>query len=148
MSTSAEIADAVVDAINDSGILPSSIEARRVYIPQKDYREFDGEECIVFEAAAVSDPDSSSRRAAAEEIELAIIFAVKLDATLDATVPDANDTLDDYASIAKQLRIYLRQNGPYADARCRRVEADPIYDFEALRSQRVFVTRLRAFFLN
>lgn len=145
MSYTADIADAVVEVINTGGILPSSIEAERVYVPTRDYSDFSGADvCKVF--APAIERQRESRAKVRKDIELAIVYASKLNNDVDPTSADGNAAIDPLMAIGESIADYVAFHGPYATAPCLRVDADPIYDFEILRSHRVFVTRLRAFF--
>lgn len=146
MSYTADIADAVVDAINESLGSSPEFEAQRVYVPERDYSTFTGKSCKVFSPAI--ERERETRSTVRKDIELAIIFAAKLDPAVDPTVEAGNTAIDALMQIGEQIADYVALHGPYADAPCLRVEADPIYDFEILRTHRVFVTRLRAFFMH
>ncbi len=115
-------------------------------MPERDYSNFTGQSCKVFPPAVERTP--GTRATVRKDIELAIVYAVKLEPGVDPTIAAGNAVIDGYMDTAEQIADAIQLGGPYADAKCLRVEADPIYDFDILRSHRVFVTRLRAFFMR
>jgi hypothetical protein len=142
-SYAADIADAIRDAINAGIGSSADFEAERVYVPERDYATFAGTECKVIMPGV--ERTRETRATVRKDLEVNIIFASKLDGDIDPTSEDANETLDALNETSEQIADAIALGGPYADGQCLRVETDPIYDFEILRSHRVFVVRHRAF---
>lgn len=142
-SYAAAIADAIRDAINAGVGSSADFEAVRVYTPEREYSNFTGTECKVIMPAV--ERSRETRRSVRKDLEVNIVFASKFDGDVDPTAESANETLDALMDTCEQIADAIALGGPYAGGRCLRVETDPIYDFEALRSHRVFVMRHRAF---
>lgn len=142
-----EITQAVVDKL--STFAPSSSSGleftpERVYIPQRDYSEITDLKVIVFARAVERVP--LTRNSVQKTPEVTVTVAKKIEDETNPTDPDQCEELDDLMELCDDIADYLTLGGPYAGWPIRRVEVDPIYDFEHLRTHRVFVTALRAFF--
>lgn len=143
-----DIAAAIATALNNapSGEFSEEFTAERVYVPEKDYANVTAARVEVFARAAERTNLTRSRTAGTrKDVEVAVTLAKKIAATTDPTDPEKCDELDDLLEWVNEVADYVTASGPYATYPIIRVEIDPIYDFEILRTHRVFVTALRAF---
>jgi len=145
-----DIAAAVVTALNGP---PSGEEfsqeftAERVYVPESDYSGVTELQVKVFARAVERTNITRSRTAGIrKDLEVAVTIAQRIGTPTDPTNPAKCAELDDLMELANEFADYITSNGPYATYPILRLDIDPIYDFEILRTHRVFVTALRCFF--
>lgn len=143
----AGIADAITAAIaaeaDASPGFTQTFTPERVYVPEKDYKDVSALTVKVFARAA--ERSRESRGSIRKDVEIDITVAKRIDQLTDPTDAASNSQLDEMQELVEELADFIANNGPYDEAPCFRVDTDPIFDFEYLRSHRVFVALIKAF---
>jgi lysyl-tRNA synthetase class II len=143
----AGIADAISEAIADqaaaSGGFSQEFTPVRVYIPERDYKDVTALTVHVFARAA--ERSRETRATIRKDVEVDIIVANKIDQLTDPTDEESNPQLDAMQQLVEEIADFAADNGPYFESPCLRVETDPIFDFEYLRSHRVFVGLIKVY---
>ncbi len=143
-----DCADAIAEALNSagSGVFSDDFEAVRVYVPERDYKDIS--DLMVHVFARASDRTQETRGSIRKDIEIDVVYATKIESTTDPTDSEGNTELDAMMELGEELADFIATHGPYNSAPCLRVEQDPIFDFEYLRSHRVFVGLLKVFVMR
>ena len=148
----ADIAEAVKDALNAavaSSGLSADFTAERVWVPEKDYSAVTGLVVWVFPRANLLFSSASTRRAQATEVEINIVYAQRLDQLTDPETEAANAAVDAMQQLGEEIAdLIADRDQRYDGFPCLRTEQDPIYDFDILRTHRVFVGLIRCFFMR
>lgn len=147
----ATVAEAIKDVLNaaqgSSGSITMEFTAERVYTPEKDFSTINDLTVTVFALAAVRTRET--RRDQRKEIEVHTIYAKKIDQLTDPDSEEANAAIDEMMELGEQIADTIFDAGRVGDSEVSgpviRVEQEPLFDFELLRTHRVFVGLVRAF---
>ena len=145
-----DLADAVVEALNEapSGQFALEFEAERVLYPEREYSGVTDLKVDVF--ARSVERTRNTRLTLRKDPEIVVIIARKINAITEPTDPDKLDALDEMLEFCDEVADYLALHAPFGDDSIPilNVEIDPIFDFEVLRTHRVFVSSLRCTFAH
>jgi hypothetical protein len=142
----AEVAEMVKDELQGnvaSDGFSQDFAPVRVYTSEADYKDVTSLIVLVF--ARVSDRTRETRATVRKDIEINVTFAKRIDQLTDPSDPAANPQLDEMMQLGEEIADFIALNGPRWTTPIFKVETDPIFDFEYLRSHRVFVGLIKAF---
>lgn len=139
------IADAVATALSDAS-LSQEFTAERVYIPETDYANL-GTDLLVQVIARGVERTRESRSQVRKEIEVDVLYMKRVEYGTDTAAEAANTELDEMLQLGEEIAdVFSNVDSRFAGVPCLTVESDPIYDFDVLRSHRVFAALIKAFF--
>lgn len=139
----AAVAEAVKDAINAAD-LSVELEAQRVYVPKFDLRDL--EDIAVRVVARSYDRTNASRSAVQKEVPIDIGVAKLISPTSNPESTTANAELDGLIELVEEIAAIFDASRELADTGAwwiRTEVPEPLYDVEALRTERKFLSVIR-----
>jgi hypothetical protein len=141
------VADQLAAEADASPGFSQDFTPRRVYIPQRDYKDVTALTVHVFARAA--ERSRETRATVRNDIEVDVIVANRIDQLTDPGAEASNPALDAMQQLIEEVADFIAdRDHRYDGCPCLRVETDPIFDFEYLRSHRVFVSLIKAFIMR